>query len=82
MNTNTLIENKMMTVDQVAEKLQVPVSWVYDRTRKRKASKNPIPAHNVGKHLRFYEHEIEEWLLFQGSSLKFRDIKNVSHKKG
>lgn len=82
MDKNSLIENMMMTVDQVAEKLQVPVSWVYDRTRKRKASKNPIPAHSVGKHLRFYEHEIEDWLLSQGSSLKFRDIKNVSHKKG
>ncbi len=76
-------QNILLTIDQLAKKLQVPKSWIYEQTRQRFANENPIPCHRLGKHLRFYHCEIDRWVRNQqGSSLKFRDIKNVSHKKG
>lgn len=57
---------KLMTIDQVAELLQVPTSWIYERTRS-----NKIPHRKVGTYLRFEAKEIHRWLDSQ-SSLKFR----------
>lgn len=70
-------DRKRLKIDQLAERLQVPKSWVYEQTRKRHSVKNPIPCHLVGKHIRFYEHEIDAWLdcNTQSGSLKFKGIK-------
>jgi len=49
-----------LTVSQLAEKLQVPKSWVYGQTRQ--TAPGSIPRVQVGKHIRFVESEIMEWL--------------------
>lgn len=49
MSTQTTCE--LMTVQQVAELLQVPVSWVYGRLRKRSLEK--LPGYRLGKYWRF-----------------------------
>jgi excisionase family DNA binding protein len=49
-----------LTVREVAELLQVPVSWVYGRMRKR--SSEQLPAYRVGKYWRFREEEILAWV--------------------
>jgi excisionase family DNA binding protein len=50
----------LLSVEEVAELLQVPVSWVYDRTRSRGV--NRIPGFRLGKYWRFEEGEVLAWL--------------------
>ena len=50
----------LLTVQEVAELLQVPVSWVYERTRKR--SLDRIPGFRLGKYWRFRESDVIAWL--------------------
>jgi hypothetical protein len=43
--------NQLLTVGEVAEMLQVPVSWVYGRMRKRSSER--LPGYRLGKYWRF-----------------------------
>ena len=54
----------ILTPEQLAERLEVPVSWVYENTRKRASKRNadPLPSIRMGKYLRFYWPEVEKWL--------------------
>jgi excisionase family DNA binding protein len=56
---------RLLSVEEVAELLQVPVSWVYDRTRSRGV--NRIPGFRLGKYWRFDENEVIAWLGRQRS---------------
>ena len=47
-------------IAEVAKLLRVPVSWVYERARRR--SFDRIPHFKLGKYLRFSEKEIADWL--------------------
>ena len=51
---------ELMTVRQVAELLQVPVSWIYGRMRKRSLER--LPAYRLGKYWRFHRNEVLEWV--------------------
>jgi len=55
----------LLTVEEVAELLKVPVSWGYGRTRSRGV--NRIPGFRLGKYWRFQEAEILAWLERQRS---------------
>jgi excisionase family DNA binding protein len=55
----------LLTVKEVAELLRVPVSWVYDRARRRSIDR--LPAMRLGKYWRFREEEIVAWLRRQHS---------------
>jgi excisionase family DNA binding protein len=58
----------LSTVTQIAELLQVPNSWVYERTRRRGIGR--IPHFKLGKYLRFSRSEVLEWVQLQrGNSL-------------
>ncbi len=50
----------LLTVQQVAELLQVPVSWVYERVRKRSLER--LPGYRLGKYWRFREAEVLAWI--------------------
>jgi excisionase family DNA binding protein len=50
----------LLTVDEVAELLRVPLSWVYERTRKRGVDR--IPGFRLGKYWRFRESDVLAWL--------------------
>ncbi len=50
----------LLTVQEVAEILNVPVSWVYERTRRRGAAR--LPHLKLGKYLRFEEQAVREFL--------------------
>jgi hypothetical protein len=54
----------VLTPEELAERLKVPVSWVYENTRTRAKVRNldPLPSIRLGKYLRFYWPEIEKWL--------------------
>ena len=51
---------ELLTVQQVAELLQVPVSWVYGRMRKRSLER--LPAYRLGKYWRFDKEEVLAWV--------------------
>jgi excisionase family DNA binding protein len=48
---------KLLTIDEVAALLQVPKSWIYERTRH-----GTIPHLKLGKYLRFPTAELHEWM--------------------
>jgi excisionase family DNA binding protein len=56
-------EGQLLTVQEVAALLRVPVSWVYGRTRKR--SLEGLPGYRLGKYWRFREEEILVWVQRQ-----------------
>jgi excisionase family DNA binding protein len=53
-------DGRLMTVQEVAEMLQVKPSWVYQRTRRRNL--NRIPGIRLGKYWRFKREEILGWI--------------------
>jgi len=53
-------EHSLLTVEEVADLLKVPVSWVYERTRKRGVDR--IPSFRLGKYWRFREADLEAWI--------------------
>jgi excisionase family DNA binding protein len=54
------VNQMLIGVEEMAKKLDVPVSWLYARTRT-----NDIPQLKVGKYVRFDESEVWEWLKRQ-----------------
>ena len=54
---------RLLTIQQVAELLHVPVSWVYGRTRRRSIER--LPGIRLGKYWRFREEEIHAWVESQ-----------------
>jgi excisionase family DNA binding protein len=59
---------ELLTVPQVAELLQVPVSWVYGRLHKRSLEK--LPGYRLGKYWRFDKEEVLAWLAQQRDGRK------------
>src|SRR5438477_8617955 len=55
-----IFNDDLLTVTEVAQLLKVPVSWVYERTRRRGFDR--IPHFKLGKYLRFSEREVADWL--------------------
>ena len=51
---------RLMTVEELAELLKVPLGWVYEKTRGR--ALNRIPGIKLGKYWRFREADIVTWL--------------------
>lgn len=56
-------DQHLLTVREVADLLQVPVSWVYGRMRKR--SNDRMPGYRLGKYWRFDQAEVIAWLARQ-----------------
>ena len=52
-----------LTVDQLAEKLNVSKDWIYKQTRKTRPG--GIPRLKVGKYLRFDWEKVQNWLKKQ-----------------
>jgi len=50
----------LLTIREVAELLQVPVTWIYGRMRKR--SHERLPAYRLGKYWRFDKEEVLAWI--------------------
>lgn len=54
------MDEKFMTVDELAKTLRVPKSWVYGKTRE--TGPESIPRLRVGKYNRFLEADVLRWL--------------------
>lgn len=53
----------LITVKELSERLQVPVSWIYQRTR---MGQKAIPHVRVGKYVRFNADEVIAFLRNSG----------------
>jgi excisionase family DNA binding protein len=60
MDSNTEYSAQLLTVSEIAQTLRVPVSWVYERTRRR--GFEGMPHIKLGKYLRFDPDTVSEWL--------------------
>ncbi len=56
-------EGSLLTVHEVAKLLRVPVSWVYERTRRH--GPEQLPHFKIGKYLRFEERALFEFVQRQ-----------------
>lgn len=54
----------ILTPEQLAARLQVSKSWVFEQTRNRAKvrNKNPLPCIRLGKYLRFSWPDVCAWL--------------------
>ena len=59
---------KLIGVNELAEVLGVPPSWVYARTRLK--GPDSIPCLRVGKYLKFEFDEVMDWLKSQNEGDK------------
>lgn len=48
-------EGGLLTPDELADKLKIPVTWVYEQSRQ-----NKIPTHRLGRYIRFDLREVLE----------------------
>jgi hypothetical protein len=63
MNGTPMKPEDILTPDQLAERLQVTVNWVYEKSRSRGThSGTPLPVLRCGRYLRFYWPDVCEWL--------------------
>ncbi len=58
--------DELLTVNEVANMLRVPKSWIYERSRRR--GKDRLPHLKIGKYLRFEEATVREFLERQRRS--------------
>jgi hypothetical protein len=62
-NGNAMESGDILTPNQLAARLQVGVSWVYEKCRNRgKHNGEPLPVLRCGRYLRFYWPDVCEWL--------------------
>lgn len=60
LGASAAVTGQLLTPQEVAELLSVPVSWVYKRTER--GASDPIPHLKLGKYLRFEREAVEAWL--------------------
>ena len=60
MDSNGEYSAQLLTVSEIAQTLRVPISWVYERTRRRGFER--MPHIKLGKYLRFDLSAVVEWL--------------------
>jgi excisionase family DNA binding protein len=53
-------QKEFLTINELAQRLKVPKSWLYARTRER--GEGVIPKIKVGKYIRFDEAAVIGWL--------------------
>ena len=55
-----VVNEALLTPREVAEMLRVPISWVYERTRRQGTAR--LPHIKIGKYLRFRKEDVLGWL--------------------
>jgi len=62
-SAGTAADEQLCTIEEIAELLNVPVSWVYGRTRSRTVDR--LPGFRLGKYWRFRKSDVLAWLETQ-----------------
>lgn len=55
----------LLTPRELARKLNVPITWIYDRTRE--GGPERIPHYKLGRYLRFAESEVVDFLRIRAA---------------
>jgi len=58
------MNQNLIGINEMAEKLNVPVSWLYSRTRT-----NEIPFLKVGKYVKFDPEQVMKWIQKQNEMI-------------
>jgi excisionase family DNA binding protein len=66
----TLKPEDILTPEELAARLKVPKSWVYEKTRSRGRNQNPLPCLRLGRYIRFDWTKVVEWLTQEGDDAK------------
>lgn len=61
-----LMNDNFLSVNELAEFLNVPKSWIYSRTRE--TGPDAMPSIKVGKYCRFVLDDVLDWLKNQNES--------------
>jgi hypothetical protein len=66
---STINHTDLLTPAELAERLKVPKSWVFEQTRRRAKVRNanPLPCIRLGKYLRFSWIQVSDWLTDSNS---------------
>jgi hypothetical protein len=58
----------LLTPAQLAERLAVPISWIFEKTRRRARERDwdPLPCLKLGRYTRFDWQAVQAWLQRQG----------------
>jgi hypothetical protein len=64
LQTAPVVPIEILTPQQLAERLQVKPSWIYEQTRNRSGVRNadPLPHIKMGLYLRFDWRDVLAWL--------------------
>ena len=62
---------RLFTITEVAEVLRIPISWLYERTRR-----NAIPYRRIGKYVRFTQDDLKQ-IISSGEQSKKQTTKGV-----
>lgn len=54
---------QLFTIKEAAEALRIPISWLYERTRR-----NAIPYRRIGKYVRFTQDDLKEIISSSGQA--------------
>ena len=57
----------LIGINEMAKKLDVPVSWIYSRTRT-----NEIPHFKIGKYVKFDLNQVMDWIKNQNLNTEER----------
>jgi len=70
-NMGTLNAEDILTPAELAKRLKVPLSWIYEKSRDRgQFAGQPLPVLRCGKYLRFSWPAVVEWLQRQERSVR------------
>ena len=58
--SDRLAAENILTPEELADRLKVPRSWIFEKTRSR--CQNPIPHFRIGRYIRFDWTRVVEWL--------------------
>lgn len=59
---NAIAPEEILTPEEVALRLRVKVTWVYEKSRTRGKHGKPLPVLRCGRYLRFCWSDVCEWL--------------------
>jgi excisionase family DNA binding protein len=69
----------ILTPEELAARLKVPESWVYEKTRAR--CRNPIPCLRLGRYVRFDWSAVIAWLQADAAEQKHAARPNLQTKR-
>jgi hypothetical protein len=52
----------ILTPKELSKRLKLPLSWIYEKSRKRGNDGHPLPVLRCGRYLRFSWPDVCEWL--------------------